>query len=164
MKHANDNPNYFSSKNKNGTDASQAYDSKKTVSSFSAFRRDSSYVKKYDPTSISKQETQEDFVFQRKAIMTNLMNKKMKLVMPGNFQLTSGYNLNIRVPNYAIKDRGDDNEDRSLSGIYLITATRHIIGYQKHETIVELATTSNELPFIPASTNAQTKEIENYGT
>jgi hypothetical protein len=50
-----------------------------------------------------------------------------------------------------------------LSGIYLITATRHIIGYQKHETILELATTSNELPFIPASTGAQTKEIENYG-
>ena len=164
MKHANDNPNYFSSKNKNGTDASQAYDSRKTVSSFGAFRRESAYVKKYDPTSISKQETQEDFIFQRKAIMSNLMNKKMKLVMPGNFQLTSGYNLNVRVPNYAIKDKGDDNEDRSLSGIYLITATRHIIGYQKHETIVELATTSNELPFIPASTNAQTKEIENYGT
>jgi hypothetical protein len=163
MKHANDNPNYFSTKNKSGTDASQAYDSKKTVSTFSAFRKDSAYVKKYDPTSISKQETQEDFIFQRKAIMANLMNKKMKLVMPGNFQLTSGYNLNVRVPNYAVKVGGDDNEDRSLSGIYLITATRHIIGYQKHETIVELATTSNELPFIPSGTNAQTREIENYG-
>jgi hypothetical protein len=46
----------------------------------------------------------------------------------------------------------------------LIFATRHIIGYQKHETIIELATSSNELPFIPTATTQQTKEVENYGT
>ena len=164
MKHGNDSPNYSASVNRAGEDSSQAYDAKKTVSSFGTFRKDSAYIKKYDPSSLSKLEAQEDFVFQRKAIFSNLMNKRMKLVMPGNFQLTSGFNLNIRVPNFALRDSKEENDDRSLSGRYLIIATRHIIGFQKHETILELATTSNELPFITSATNQQTKEIENYGT
>lgn len=164
MTHGNQNPNYFASVNRGGTDASQAYDSKKTVSPFGAFRSESKYIKKYDPTSISKVETQEDFVFQRKAIFNNLMNKRIKLVMAGNFQLTSGFNLTLNFPSFSIREKGDDNKDRSLSGKYLIVATRHIIGYQKHETIVELATTSNDLRFIPSGTSAQTREIEEYGT
>lgn len=164
MKHGNKNPNYFASINRGGTDSSQAYDSKKTVSPFGAFRGESQYIKKYDPTSLSKVETQEDFVFQRKAILSNLMNKRIKLVMSGNFQLTSGFNLTLNFPSFSIREKGDDNKDRSLSGKYLIVATRHIIGYQKHETIIELATTSNDLSFIPTSTTAETKEIENYGT
>lgn len=163
MKHSNDNPNYFASVNKEGKDSSQAYDSKKTVSIFGTFRKESKYIKKYDPTSISKNEAQEDFVLQRKAIISNLMNKRIKLVMPGNFQFTSGFILNVRVPNSAVKDSTDDNDDRSLSGKYLITATRHIIGYEKHETILELATTSNELDFIPSATNEETQQIDNYG-
>ena len=163
MKHSNDNPNYFASVNKEGKDSSQAYDSKKTVSIFGTFRKESNYIKKYDPTSISKNEAQEDFVLQRKAIISNLMNKRIKLVMPGNFQFTSGFILNVRVPNSAVKDSTDDNDDRSLSGKYLITATRHIIGYEKHETILELATTSNELDFIPSATNEETQQIDNYG-
>ncbi len=84
--------------------------------------------------------------------------------MSGNFQLTSGFNLTLNFPSFSIREKGDDNKDRSLSGKYLIVATRHIIGYQKHETIIELATTSNDLSFIPTSTTAETKEIENYGT
>ena len=138
--------------------------SKKTVSSFGSFRKESNYIKKYDPTSLSKIEVQEDFIFQRKAIIGNLMNKRMKLVMPGNFQLTSGFVLNVRVPMNAVKDGAGDNEDRSLSGRYLITAARHIITYDKHETVLELATTSNELEFIPSATNQQTREIDNYGS
>lgn len=164
MKHSNPNPNYFSSINRGGEDSTQAFDSRKTVSSFGAFRRESAYIKKYDPTSISKQETQEDFIFQRKAILTNLMNKRIKMVMPGNFQLTSGFSLNLRTPDYSIRETGSENDDRSMSGRYLIVATRHIIGYQKHETIIELASSSNELPFIPTASAQETKEIENYGT
>jgi hypothetical protein len=144
--------------------ATEAYNSKKTVSSFGANRKFSAYVKKYDPTSISKIENQEDFIFQRKAIITNLMNKRIKLVMPGNFQLTSGFNLNIRVPDFSLKETGGDNEDRAVSGKYLIVATRHIIGYDKHETILEVATTSNELGFIPQSTVDQNRALSNYGT
>ena len=165
MKHGNKTPNLSQSTNQAGELATEAYNSKKTVSTFGANRKFSNYVKKYDPTSISKVETQEDFVFQRKAVMTNLMNKRVKLVMPGNFQLTSGFNLNLRVPDFSIKESGDDaNEDRGTSGKYLIVATRHIIGFEKHETVIEVATTSNELGFIPQGVADQNKALKNYGS
>ena len=165
MKHGNKTPNLAQSTNRGGELATEAYNSKKTVSTFGANRKYSNYVKKYDPTSISKVETQEDFVFQRKAVMTNLMNKRIKLVMPGNFQLSSGFNLNMRVPDFSIKETGDDdNEDRGLSGKYLIVATRHIIGFEKHETILEVATTSNELGFIPQGVADQNQAIKTYGS
>jgi hypothetical protein len=165
MKHGNKTPNLAQSTNRGGELATEAYNSKKTVSTFGANRKYSNYVKKYDPTSISKVETQEDFVFQRKAVMTNLMNKRIKLVMPGNFQLTSGFNLNMRIPDFSIKETGDDdNEDRGLSGKYLIVATRHIIGFEKHETVLEVATTSNELGFIPQGVADQNQAIKTYGS
>jgi len=164
MTHGNKTPNFSQSTNRGGELVTEAFDSKKTVSSFGANRKNSEYVKKYDPTSISKIENQEDFIFQRKAILSNLMNKRIKLVMPGNFQLTSGFNLNIRVPDFSLKETGGDNEDRAVSGKYLIVATRHIIGFDKHETVLEVATTSNELGFIPQSTADQNKVLSNYGT
>jgi hypothetical protein len=164
MTHSNKTPNFSQSTNRGGELATEAYDSKKTVSNFGVNRKNSAYVKKYDPTSISKIENQEDFIFQRKAILTNLMNKRIKLVMPGNFQLTSGFNLNIRVPDFSLKETGGDNEDRAISGKYLIIATRHIIGYDKHETILEVATTSNELGFIPQSTADQNRALSSYGS
>jgi hypothetical protein len=164
MTHGNKTPNFSQSTNRGGELSTEAYDSKKTVSIFGANRKNSNYVKKYDPTSISKIENQEDFIFQRKSILFNLMNKRIKLVMPGNFQLTSGFNLNIRVPDFSLKETGGDNEDRAISGKYLIIATRHIIGFDKHETILEVATTSNELGFIPQSTADQNRVLSNYGT
>jgi hypothetical protein len=90
------------------------------------------------------------------------MTKRVKIVMPGNFQLTSGFNINLIVPTAGKKDKGDDNNDASLSGKYLIVASRHIIGYEKHETIIEVATSSSANEFIPVSNPIQTKAIENY--
>lgn len=164
MEHGNDTANFSQSKNRGGEKATEAYDARKALSIFGANRKNSNYIKKYDPTSISKVETQEDFVFARKAIFANLMNKRIKLVMPGNFQLTSGFNLNVRVPDFSKKESGSENEDRSLSGKYLIIAARHVIKYDMHETILELATTSNETDFIPQSAPEQNKAIENYGS
>jgi len=164
MDHGNDTANFSQSKNRGGEKATEAYDSKKVLNIFGANIKNSAYVKKYDPTSISKIETPEDFVFARKAIFANLMNKRIKLVMPGNFQLTSGFNLNVRVPDFSKKESGSENEDRSLSGKYLIIAARHVIKYDMHETILELATTSNETDFIPQSTPEQNKAAENYGS
>lgn len=164
MDHGNDTANFSQSKNRGGEKATQAFDSKKVVSIFGANIKNSQYIKKYDPTSISKVETPEDYMFARKAIFANLMNKRIKLVMPGNFQLTSGFNLNVRVPDFSKKESGSENEDRSLSGKYLIIATRHIIKYDMHETVLELATTSNEIDFIPQSVPEQNQAIETYGS
>ena len=94
MKHGNENPNFSSIQNRDGQVNDAAYDSKKVVSSFGTARQFSEYIKKNDPTSISNIEVQENFIFQRKAILQNLMSKRLKLVMPGNFQDRKSTRLN----------------------------------------------------------------------
>lgn len=162
MKHGNDTPNVSVVQNREKEDNTKMFDAKKSVSVFGAARQLSKYIQKYDPTSISKEDNTEEYIFQRKAIIKNLMSKRVKLTMPGNFQLTSGFNVNLMAPNFGKKEKGDENEDKSLSGKYIIVASRHIIGYEKHETIIEIATTSSGNDFIPASSSAQTQEILDY--
>ena len=164
MKHANESPNISAVPNRDGKDSTEMFDSKQTVSFFSAAKQFSSYIKEKVPTTLSKQDNTEAYLFQRKAILSNLMSKRVKLTMPGNFTLTSGFNVNVEAPNFGKKEKGggDSNEDQSLSGKYLIIATRHIIGYDKHETIIEVATTSSSIPFVPQALVSQVKEILNY--
>jgi hypothetical protein len=162
MKHGNDNPNFTSMQNRDGQLNDAAFESKKVVSLFGTARQYSEYIKKNDPTSISKVESQENYIFQRKAILQNLMAKRLKLVMPGNFQLTSGFNVNVTAPSFSLKQKGDSNDDPSLSGKYVIVATRQIIGYEKHETIIEVATTSTNNEFIPSGNPRQTEAVLNY--
>jgi len=164
MKHANESPNISAVPNRDGKDSTEMFDSKQTVSFFSAAKQFSSYIKEKVPTTLSKQDNTEAYLFQRKAILSNLMSKRVKLTMPGNFTLTSGFNVNVEAPNFGKKEKGggDTNEDQSLSGKYLIIATRHIIGYDKHETIIEVATTSSSIPFVPQALVSQVKEILNY--
>jgi len=162
MKHGNKNPNVTPSKNRDHQNNLEAYDSKKVVSLFGTARQYSEYIKKNDPTSISKIESQDSFIFQRKAILQNLMGKRLKLVMPGNFQLTSGFNVNVLVPNLGKKEKGDSNEDISLAGKYVIVSSRQIIGFDKHETIIEVASSSNDNDFIPEGNPLQTREILEY--
>jgi hypothetical protein len=162
MKHANENRNVSVIDNREGTKNVEMFNSKKTVSTFNTARKISKYIQKYDPTSLSKEDNLEDYLFQRKAIIKNLMERRVKLVMPGNFDLSSGFNINLFVPNIATKERGDANEDLTLTGKYIIVATRHIIGYEKHETIIEVATTSTQNEFVPVSSPQQTQEILEY--
>jgi hypothetical protein len=162
MKHGNENPNFSTLTNRDNQEAVQSYDSKKTVSIFGAARKFSEYIKARDPNSITTQDNKEDYVFQRKALFENMNSKKLKIVMPGNFQLTSGFNVNVMAPNFAKKEKGDSNEDLSVSGKYIIVASRQVIGYDKHETIIEVATTSSSNDFVPADNPAQTKEILTY--
>lgn len=162
MKNANDNPDFSEIFDRDGKPNTQAFDSKKSVSIFGAAQKLSNYIKKMDPTSISKVDNIEDYLFQRKSIISNLMAKRLKIAMPGNFQLTSGFNVNVMAPSQGIKENGDDNDDPSISGKYLIVATRHIIGFDKHETVIEVASTSTNNEFIPSSNPEQTNAILAY--
>ena len=162
MKHGNENPNFSQIQNRDGVNNTETYDANKTLAFFGTARQFSEYIKKKDPTSISKEENTESWLSQRKSIIKNLMTKRVKLVMPGNFQLTSGFNVNIEAPNFGQKIKGDDNNDPSLTGKYIIVATRQIIGYEKHETVIEVATDSSANEFIPVSSPQQTAAIENY--
>ena len=158
MKHGNDTPNFTQIQNRGGAKNSEAFNSRKTVSIFDFNRQYSEYIKKNDPTTLSKGTSIESWSFQRKAIIKNLMSKRIKLVMPGNFQLSSGFNVNLNVPIIG-EHRG---EDKSISGKYIIVASRHIIGFEKHETIIEVASSSSDIGFISASDAEQQEEILNY--
>ena len=162
MKHANESPTMSAIPNRDGKDSTQMFDSKQTVSFFSSSKNFSSYIKENDPTSLSKQDNTENYIFQRKSILSNLMAKRVKLTMPGNFNLTSGFNINLIAPNFGKREKGGDNEDETLSGKYLIVATRHIIGYEKHETIMEVASTSSNVPFVPQASINEIKETLDY--
>jgi hypothetical protein len=164
MKHAEESPNMSAIPNRDGKDSTEMFDSKQTVSFFSAAKQFSSYIKQNAPTILSKLDNTESYLLQRKSILSTLMSKRIKLTMPGNFQLTSGFNVNVQAPNFGKKEKGggDDNIDESLSGKYLIIATRHMIGYDKHETIIEVATTSSSVPFIPQASINQVKEVLEY--
>jgi hypothetical protein len=162
MKHGNKNPNVSIIKNRDGIDNTQMFNSKKTMSVFSALQSKSNYIKEKSPETISKVDDTENYLFQRKAIFSNLVNKRIKVVMPGNFQLSSGFNINYNAPILGQKFKGEENEDDTTSGKYLIIATRHIIGYEKHETIFEAASTSNNNDFVPVSSDEQNRSIVDY--
>jgi len=162
MKHGNETPNFTPIQNRDGKENSQNFNSKKTLSIFGTARKFSEYIKKNDPTSVSINETTEDFLFQRKAIMSNLMSKRLKIVMPGNFQLSSGFNVNVQAPVFGEREKNSNEEDKSVSGKYVIIASRHIIGFEKHETIIEVASSSSSNDFIPSSSFEEVREIMEY--
>lgn len=159
MNHGNQNPNISKILNRENVYNDQAYNSKKTVATFSLPRQKSNYIKKYDGASLNKEDNTEAFLFQRQALIKNLMNRRLKFVMPGNFQLSSGFNINAIIPSISVKENGSDNLDDNLSGKYIIIGSRHIIGFDKHETIIEVATTSTANEFIPVSSPIQNEEL-----
>jgi hypothetical protein len=118
------------------------YDAKKVMYSSALNRLDSDYIKKYG-SAIEKnvEDNPQEYVLQRPAILRMFFSKKVKLVMPGNFNLTSGHTVLIKVPDRS-RVQGDENKDESLYGKYTIISTRHIITYTKHETIFEACTDS----------------------
>ena len=158
MKHGNDTPNYTQIQNRDGGSNAQSFNSRKVVSIFDFNRQYSEYIKKRDSSSLSKGESVESWSFQRKAIIKNLMSKRLKIVMPGNFQLSSGFNVNVNAPIVG-SSRGDD---KSINGKYIIIASRQIIGFEKHETIIEVASSSSDIGFISGSDAEQQEEILNY--
>ena len=127
----------------NETTTHNSFDSKQALSINNQIRGKSNYVKESDPTSISTNEPYELFVTQRKAIMNNLMTKRLKITMPGNFQLTSGKNVNFETSGFGTHSKGkEDSGDQSISGKYIITGARHIISSTRHLTVMEVATDS----------------------
>ena len=93
------------------------------------------------------------------------MNQRLKVVMPGNFDLISGTNVNITVPTISAQysENIQDNIDKTKSGKYLIVATRQMITYDKHETIMEIATDSNNRDKVYLSTQQQNDLVDFYG-
>jgi hypothetical protein len=92
------------------------------------------------------------------------MSKKLKIVMPGNFQLSSGFNVNVEAPQLGVFNKTTDEDDKSISGKYIIVASRQIISFDKHETVLEVASSSSATDFIASSGREQQSEILGYTT
>jgi hypothetical protein len=96
------------------------------------------------------------------------MTQRVKLVVPGNFAISSGFNVFLNVPKYSLKLREEDNLDLTLNGNYLIVSTRHIISYKKHETIFEAVTDSSKrndknVMYQSSMTQQQVSQISKQG-
>lgn len=162
MQHGNQTPNFTSIQNRDKKFNDQMFDSKKTLSIFGTARKYSNYIKNNDPGMITYNQDHENVAFQRDAIIKNLINKRLKLVMPGNFQLSSGFNVNVTTPAFGERVGGEKYDDETLTGKYLITASRHIIQTDKHETIIEVSSSSNPTPYVLESHPDQTNAILDY--
>jgi hypothetical protein len=67
--------------------------------------------------------------------------------LPGDFGFTSGLTVNMKMPVKGVKDPDLDQMDSTLTAKYIITAARHIIKGDRHETVLELATDSTNKAF-----------------
>jgi len=157
--HLNPKINATSALNRKGLSPSQMYDSKVSLYPFASSRINSPYITKNDSTTANIIDDTDNYVLQRKAILHNLMQSRIHMTLPGNFALSSGFNLNLKVPARNL-DNNQDAFDKTLYGKYLITATHHIIQYDKHETVIEVATDSLNKPFIINQTNSLNEALK----
>lgn len=140
-KHANDNPMNTQFYNKEGTVASQMYDSRITLYPFQENRRENSHLKSKDVKTATTIDDSHNYILQRKVIFANLLQRRLRVTLPGNFSLSAGNNAEMEIPNRFV-EKDVDGIDETLSGKYIITSVRHIIRYDKHETVIEVATDS----------------------
>lgn len=141
--HANKNPLEVEMINANGARLYEASDAHKSVYFDYGYRAKSNYVKFWSPESIYNVDDYKGTVFFRKAIFSNLLSKKVKVSLPGNFLLTSGKIVELDIEPFSIKMSSEKTlKDRTLSGKYLIVATRHILGANRHTTFLEVTADS----------------------
>ena len=151
--HANKYPNINTSQNKDGLDMASMYKSKVIVYPFQSERANNSWTKQYDSKTANLFDDTDNYVFQRKAIIYNLMQTRIQLTLPGNFVLSSGFNLNLNFPPRNASNQ-IDGMDESLNGKYIILAARHMFKQNKHETVLEVATDSTNRPLYKANATA----------
>ena len=103
----------------------------------------------YNSKPTGNEETPDKWILQRESIMQNLFAKKVRVVMAGNFGLTSGKTSRVIAPKFSVRTGNDstDGIDLTLTGTYLIIATKHTIksqsnDSQQHITTMDLVTDS----------------------
>lgn len=79
---------------------------------------------------------------------------RYKLVIPGDPNITVGKIIDIKMPQTAQDDKGNQNMDRFLSGKYLVTCVRHMLNQNnEYQTILEVRKDSYESSTINKNTN-----------
>lgn len=142
-RHANSTKPNTKIPNKEKKTADTMYDSNLTVYPFQYARTTNEWLKQKDSKTANIIDDTHMYKFQRKAIFYNFIQKRLQISMPGNFMLMSGYNVQVNMPNRSqdVNSQGDP----SLSGKYVITGVRHVIRFDKHETVLEVATDSTNM-------------------
>lgn len=159
MQQSNDVPNVGAVSNKDRKTNFEMFNSRKTLYTFDTLRGQSNYIKKNYPASITTTDDTFNYNFERKAIFKTFLNTRVRLTVPGNFNVSAGFNIFLNAIDRSSKN--GDNEDKSLSGKYTIIGTRHIITNNKHETVFDVATNSTKQDAYYKSSNAQTEAL-NY--
>jgi hypothetical protein len=138
--HANDKPFNYMIYNKEKKSANEMYDARIALYPFQEERRTSNFLKEKDTKTTNIIDDSHNYVLQRQVIFTNLMQRRLRLVLPGNFAIASGNNYEVEIPHRFVSE--DKQIDSTLSGKYITLSVRHMIRYDKHETIIEVATDS----------------------
>jgi hypothetical protein len=145
-KHANESSNLVDVKYKNDKSSFNMDDSRTVTYPYALTRSQLKYIKENNSSMANIIDNTHEYIFQRKAILSNLMQKRIQIALPGNFGLYSGGLVQVNVPRFGSKEKNAterDLLDTTLTGKYLIVGTRHIIKTNKHETLIEVATDSN---------------------
>jgi len=151
--HLNKFPNFTGAVNRQGKDSAQMFDSKISLYAFQSFRGTTPWVQKNDPKTGTIIDDTHAYVFQRAPIFANLLQSTIHLNIPGNFGITSGAVINLIMPVKSLKPDAGEAIDETLSGKYIVTATRQMIKGDMHETIIEVATDSTNRPFFKRLTS-----------
>jgi hypothetical protein len=153
---SNKNLNVTTVPNRQGLTVEQSNGSRVVVGFSSEQRQKSAYIKKNDPKAATVVDDSENYLFARKSIFANLLQKRIRITVPGNFIYSSGLNVNLKGFNLTQNDRNDTKDD-STYGKYMIVATRHTIRPDTFETIIEVSSDTTNSPVI-SSDNAQVQE------
>lgn len=121
---------------------SKMYDSKVVLYPYETPRLTSEYVKKNGVKTLNTINSPETYLIERRSILANLFQKRIKFTMPGNFGLFSAGMVGVAMRKRGVTDN-QDILDMSLTGRYIIVSARHTIRYDKHETLIEVASDSS---------------------
>jgi hypothetical protein len=158
--HLNKYPNFTTAANRDGKDAAHMFDSKVSLYAFATTRKDTNWVKENDAQTGTNIDDTHAYVFQRAPILANLLQTTIHLNIPGNFGVTSGAIINLKMPIKSGKTEVGEGLDQTLTGKYIVTATRHVIKGDMHETVIEVATDSTNKPLVRQQTTKMTEALK----
>jgi len=158
--HLNKYPNFTTAANRDGKDAAHMFDSKVSLYAFATTRKDTSWVKENDAQTGTNIDDTHAYVFQRAPILANLLQTTIHLNIPGNFGVTSGAIINLKMPIKSGKTEVGEGLDQTLTGKYIVTATRHVIKGDMHETVIEVATDSTNKPLVRQQTTKMMEALK----
>jgi hypothetical protein len=148
---------------KSGKLNSESYNTRKVLASFESNRNNSEYIKSKLTNTQENivPDNPEQYLLQRRSIFKSFLDRKVRLVVPGNFRISSGLNVLLKTPDRSIRPVTGETDDRSLYASYTVISCRHMITFSKHETIFEAASDSTFLEEKPINVISTTNDFLN---